>query len=114
MTLMGLLGNKTPAQLKSLLIKLEALMIPRIFKYIYVNEETFSQRNISNIEATGICDCDPCILRFYPEIFNASGCWDNVRKYGDWFTYDKSPRALIFKRDNVKVKDLASMQQLMR
>ncbi|XP_052256063.1 putative phospholipase B-like 2 isoform X2 [Dreissena polymorpha] len=53
-------------------------------------------------------------IAFYPEIFNKSGCWDNVQKYGDWFTYDKSPRAQIFKRDNGKVTDLASMQKLMR
>ena len=55
-----------------------------------------------------------CHFRFYPKIFNESGCWENVKKYGNWFTYDKSPRALIFKRDHTNVKDLASMQRLMR
>ncbi|WAR23064.1 PLBL2-like protein [Mya arenaria] len=53
-------------------------------------------------------------IAFYPEIFNKSGCWDNVQKYGDWFTYDKAPRAQIFKRDHGKVTDLKSMQALMR
>lgn len=52
--------------------------------------------------------------RYYPEIFNKSGCWGNVEKYGDWFTYDKAPRAQIFKRDQGKVVDLSSMQKLMR
>ncbi|XP_060577603.1 putative phospholipase B-like 2 [Ruditapes philippinarum] len=53
-------------------------------------------------------------IAYFPEIFNKSGCWDNVKKYGDWFTYDKSPRAQIFARDHMKVKDLESMQRLMR
>lgn len=54
------------------------------------------------------------ICRYYPEIFNKSGCWDNVRKFGDWFTYDKAPRALIFKRDQSSIVDLQSMQKVMR
>lgn len=54
------------------------------------------------------------LCRYYPEIFNKSGGWDNVAKYGDWFTYDKSPRAQIFKRDQSKVIDLVAMQKLMR
>jgi len=36
----------------------------------------------------------------FPEIFNISGNLEMVKKYGNWFTYDKTPRALIFKRDH--------------
>ena len=54
------------------------------------------------------------INRFFPEIFNKSGMAPLVKKFGDWFTYDKTPRALIFKRDAVKVTDLDSMTRLMR
>eukprot|EP00494_Astrolonche_serrata_P008886 UN08930 len=35
-------------------------------------------------------------------------------QYGDFFDYHKNPRAQIFKRDHVKVKDLESMQYMMR
>ena len=37
---------------------------------------------------------------YYQDIFNLSGSPANVAKFGDWFTYDKTPRALIFKRDH--------------
>ncbi|PSN46681.1 putative phospholipase B-like 2 [Blattella germanica] len=53
-------------------------------------------------------------IPYFPEIFNLSDNQKLVEKYGDWFTYDKSPRALIFKRDHVKVKDTSSMIALMR
>lgn len=51
---------------------------------------------------------------YFSEIFNKSGMPAQVKKYGDWFTYDKTPRALIFKRDAPKVTDLNSMTKLMR
>lgn len=47
-------------------------------------------------------------------VFNMSGGQSGVEKFGDWFTYDKTPRALIFKRDNGKVVDMESMIKLMR
>lgn len=47
-------------------------------------------------------------------VFNMSGGQSGVEKFGDWFTYDKTPRALIFKRDNGKVVDMKSMIKLMR
>ncbi|PSN46677.1 putative phospholipase B-like 2 [Blattella germanica] len=53
-------------------------------------------------------------IPYFPEIFNLSDNQKLVEKYGDWFTYDKSPRALIFKRDHVKVNDSSSMVALMR
>ncbi|KAK7087515.1 putative phospholipase B-like 2 [Littorina saxatilis] len=53
-------------------------------------------------------------VAYFPKIFNESGSQAMVDKYGDWFTHDKTPRALIFRRDHVKVKDLDSMTKLMR
>lgn len=37
-----------------------------------------------------------------------------MKKYGDWFTYDKNPRAQIFRRNQTLVHDLDSMIRLMR
>lgn len=51
---------------------------------------------------------------YFPEIFNASGGPSMVAKYGDWFTYEHTPRANIFRRDHHKVIDLKSMLHLMR
>lgn len=51
---------------------------------------------------------------FYETVFNMSGNQAMVDKYGDWFTYDKTPRALIFKRDHDSVEDIDSMTKLMR
>uniref|UniRef100_K7FJ07 Phospholipase B-like n=1 Tax=Pelodiscus sinensis TaxID=13735 RepID=K7FJ07_PELSI len=51
---------------------------------------------------------------YFEEIFNVSGQLELVKKYGDWFTYDKNPRALIFRRNQTLVRDMDSMIQLMR
>ncbi|XP_068095783.1 putative phospholipase B-like 2 [Hyperolius riggenbachi] len=51
---------------------------------------------------------------FYEDIFNASGQPELVKKYGDWFTYSKTPRAEIFRRNHTLVEDLSSMIKLMR
>ncbi|XP_068268516.1 putative phospholipase B-like 2 isoform X2 [Nyctibius grandis] len=53
-------------------------------------------------------------LPYFEEIFNASGNAELVRKYGDWFTYDRTPRARIFCRNHTLVRDLDSMIRLMR
>ncbi|XP_071093734.1 putative phospholipase B-like 2 [Haliotis cracherodii] len=53
-------------------------------------------------------------VAYFPEIFNASGGPENVKKYGDWFSYDHTARANIFRRDHSKVKDIDSMMKLMR
>ena len=37
-----------------------------------------------------------------------------VKKYGDFYTYDKTPRALIFRRDQKNVTDVSSLYRLMR
>ncbi|XP_047119464.1 putative phospholipase B-like 2 [Schistocerca piceifrons] len=48
-----------------------------------------------------------------PIIFNTGGFQDLVKKFGDWFTHDKTPRALIFKRDFKTAHNLPSMLRLM-
>ncbi|KAG8181373.1 hypothetical protein JTE90_008842 [Oedothorax gibbosus] len=51
---------------------------------------------------------------YFKDIFNISGQPEKVKKYGDFFTYEKAPRALIFKRDHDKVTDVQSLIKLMR
>ncbi|KAF8794203.1 putative phospholipase B-like 2 like protein [Argiope bruennichi] len=51
---------------------------------------------------------------FFKDIFNMSGGQINAEKFGDWFTYERTPRALIFKRDQGKVQDIPGMIKLMR
>ncbi|XP_066467223.1 LOW QUALITY PROTEIN: putative phospholipase B-like 2 [Tiliqua scincoides] len=53
-------------------------------------------------------------LPYFRQIFNASGLPQLVQKYGDWFTYDKNPRAEIFRRNQTLVQDMDSMIRLMR
>ena len=48
------------------------------------------------------------------DVFNKSGNYELVEEHGDWFTYDKTPRALIFARDAPGVTDMDSMIRLMR
>ncbi|XP_045390713.1 putative phospholipase B-like 2 [Lemur catta] len=50
----------------------------------------------------------------FETVFNASGLQDLVAKYGDWFSYDGSPRAQIFRRNQSLVQDIDSMVRLMR
>ncbi|XP_043199589.1 putative phospholipase B-like 2 [Amphibalanus amphitrite] len=51
---------------------------------------------------------------YFPEIFNLSGNPELVDEYGDWFSYDMTPRARIFRRDQDGVTDVGSMMKLMR
>ena len=51
---------------------------------------------------------------YFKDIFNASGNQQMVAKFGNWFSYDKTPRALIFKRDHKTVKNIDTMTRLMR
>ena len=37
-----------------------------------------------------------------------------MSEFGDWFSYDKTPRSMIIDRDHAKVKDLDSLMKLMR
>lgn len=50
----------------------------------------------------------------FPGLFNVSESYIDVQKFGDWFTWDKCPRANIFRRDQDKVTDLDAMQAIMR
>lgn len=53
-------------------------------------------------------------IPYYPTIFNLSGGPAAVAQYGEWFSYDGSPRAKIFKRDFSKVVSMETMMKLMR
>ncbi|XP_015925352.1 putative phospholipase B-like 2 [Parasteatoda tepidariorum] len=53
-------------------------------------------------------------VAYFKDIFVMSGAQANADKYGDWFTYERNPRALIFQRDHKKVQDIDSMIKLMR
>lgn len=53
-------------------------------------------------------------IPYFPKIFNDSGQPAMVKKYGDWFTHDKNPRARIFARDHKKIVDMDSLIKLMR
>jgi hypothetical protein len=51
---------------------------------------------------------------YFKEIFEASGTPKMVKKFGDFFTYESTPRAKIFAREQGKVEDMDSMMKLMR
>lgn len=52
--------------------------------------------------------------RSFESVFNTSGLPALVAHYGDWFSYNGSPRAQIFRRNQSLVHDLDSMIRLMR
>jgi len=51
---------------------------------------------------------------FFETIFNMSGDYKLMKQYGDWFSYERTPRARIFQRDAPGVVDIESMIKLMR
>jgi len=51
---------------------------------------------------------------YFPDVFNMSGNRQLMEKYGDWFSYENTPRAKIFARDIGSVVDVASMVHVMR
>lgn len=53
-------------------------------------------------------------IPFYPDIYDSSGTGAMAKEYGDFFTYDKAPRAKIFARENGKVTDVPSLISLMQ
>lgn len=53
-------------------------------------------------------------IAYFPEIFDISGQPENVRKYGDVFSYERSPRAKMFRRDQGKLTDLDTVITYMR
>lgn len=53
-------------------------------------------------------------VAYYPYVYNISGTYDAYLKYGDIFSYDKTARAMIFRRDQSKVVDMTTMMSIMR
>ncbi|XP_077492894.1 putative phospholipase B-like 2 isoform X1 [Amblyomma americanum] len=53
-------------------------------------------------------------IPFFPAIFNASGLPGLVEQHGDWFTYDRCPRALMFKRAHKEPQDVDGVLNLIR
>jgi len=53
-------------------------------------------------------------IPYFESIYNESGFIELERTYGDWFNYQMHPRAYIFRRDAVKVNDLAAARNLLR
>lgn len=53
-------------------------------------------------------------VAYFEDIFNISCQPELVEKYGDYYSYERAPRANIFRRDHVKVHDMDSMMALMR
>lgn len=51
---------------------------------------------------------------YFRSVYEYSEQEKMVAKYGDFFTYDRTARALIFKRDHSKVANLTSLYHLMR
>ena len=54
------------------------------------------------------------VYSFYENIFNISGAAALARQYGEWFTWDGSPRAKIFARNHTQVTNITTMIKLMR
>lgn len=53
-------------------------------------------------------------VAFNPDIRSLSFADKNADKYGSWFTYNGTARALIFARNHTDVVDMETMQALMR
>uniref|UniRef100_A0A915IWP2 Phospholipase B-like n=1 Tax=Romanomermis culicivorax TaxID=13658 RepID=A0A915IWP2_ROMCU len=51
---------------------------------------------------------------YFDNVYNYTASWLRYRQYGDWFSYEKCPRARIFQRDTKNVTDFESMVYLMR
>jgi len=51
---------------------------------------------------------------YFPEIYDRSGYPAMVKKHGNYFSYELSPRAQIFRRDQASVVDMTSLKKLMR
>lgn len=50
----------------------------------------------------------------FPSVFERSGLIPIERKYGPWFSYNATARALIFRRNHTDVKDMDGVRALMR
>lgn len=53
-------------------------------------------------------------IPYFPGVYNKSGYLAEFQKYGTFFSYTKYARPEIFAREQVNVKDLGGMQDIMR
>eukprot|EP00301_Raphidiophrys_heterophryoidea_P026697 c9280_g1_i1.p1 GENE.c9280_g1_i1~~c9280_g1_i1.p1 ORF type:complete len:582 (+),score=118.61 c9280_g1_i1:45-1790(+) len=53
-------------------------------------------------------------IPFYRQVYEASGYPAMVEQAGNFFTYELTPRAQIFRRDQGSVTDIASLKRLLR
>ncbi|KAH6922906.1 hypothetical protein HPB50_020104 [Hyalomma asiaticum] len=53
-------------------------------------------------------------VAYFEDIFVISGQTALVEKYGDYYSYDRAPRANIFRRDQAQIGDTTGMTWLMR
>jgi len=81
-------------------------VVEQLPKYVVRDDKTDVLRNQSYWPSYNV--------PYFPFIYNMSGSAAAAAKHGDWFSYNKTPRALIFKRDHHRVLDLDSMIKLMR
>jgi len=51
---------------------------------------------------------------YFKDVFNMSGNVELMDKFGDWFSYERTPRAKIFSRDAPNIKDMEGMIKVMR
>jgi len=51
---------------------------------------------------------------YFPTVFKLSGQAEMMKLHGSFFSYDQTPRARIFRRDQGNVTDMNSMIKLMR
>ena len=54
------------------------------------------------------------LCSFYENIFNMSGAANLTEQYGDWFSWEGSPRSKIFARNHTSVANISTMVGLMR
>lgn len=53
-------------------------------------------------------------LAYFKEIFEVSGKPPLLEQYGDYFSYDNTPRARLYRRDHVNITDMSSLMRFMR
>ena len=53
-------------------------------------------------------------IPYFHHINKMSNYTELVDKYGEWFDYNKTPRALIFHRNHTKVVDISTLMQLVQ
>lgn len=51
---------------------------------------------------------------YYKKIYDNTQSAEMAAKYGDFFIYDRKPRAQIFRRDHKGINDISGLRKLMR